>query len=210
MTETPPPDEKGDPENDSAWVSIETPFPPEELRAFLDDVERLFRINSYWVFKEWNAAGDGRSHISFKNLSNDTVLETDITVEPDENGVTVLYSDGLKTSTRFQVEPQPDGTAKLIVTDDYSGTGKEEREARIDEVDKSLVQWGRDFHTYLRLWKRWSWFPGWSWYRRRVWQSMQPMARRISYMLIIITALEFLAFLMVFTIFWLELDTYFG
>jgi hypothetical protein len=34
------------------------------------------------------------------------------------------------------------------------------------------------------------------------------MARRICYLLIMITLLEFIAFLMVFTIFWLELDKY--
>ena len=39
---------------------------------------------------------------------------------------------------------------------------------------------------------------------------MRPMARRIVFMLIIVTALEFFGFLMIFTIFWLELDKYLG
>ncbi len=210
MTETSTPtDQPG--KKDAAWVTIETPFPADELRRFLDDVERLFRINSYWVFKEWKATGENRHHFRLKNLSNDNTLETDITVTSDSGGVRVAYAGGLKTETSFRVEPDPGGgPAKLIVTDDYSGTAKEEREERIHEVDKSLVQWGRDLHQYLRLWKKWAWLPGWKWYRRRVWQPMQPMARRICYMLLVITALEFIGFLMVFTIFWLELDKYFG
>ena len=208
---TPSPDGLNQEKGDAAWVTIETPFPADELRGFLDDVERRFRINSYLVFKEWKAIGENRYHFNLKNLSNDNTLETDITVTPDSGGVLVAYAGGLKTETSFRVEPGPEnGPAKLIITDDYSGTAKEEREERIHEVDKSLVQWGRDIHQYLRLWKRWSWLPGWKWYRCRVWQSMQPMARRICFMLLVITALEFVAFLMVFTIFWLELDKYFG
>jgi hypothetical protein len=45
---------------------------------------------------------------------------------------------------------------------------------------------------------------------RRVWQPMRPMARRIVFLLIMVTALEFIGFLMVFTIFWLELEKYLG
>ena len=37
---------------------------------------------------------------------------------------------------------------------------------------------------------------------------MKPAARRISYILIMITLAEFVLFLMVFTVFWLELDKY--
>jgi len=196
---------------DAAWVSIETPFPAEELRGFLDDPERLFRINSYLEFKRWDALGGGHYRIHFRNQSNDTTLATEISATPMDDGLRVVYADGLKTETVFRVEPGAEGgPAKLTVTDDYSGTPKEEREARVDEADKSLAQWGRDLHRYLHQWKRWSWLPGWRWYRRKVWQSMSPRGRRISYMLLVITALEFLAFLMVFFIFWLELDRFFG
>ena len=75
-------------------------------------------------------------------------------------------------------------------------------------MDKSLIQWGHALHRYLRQWKRWSGVAPWRWYMRRVWQPMRPMARRIVFLLIMVTALEFIGFLMVFTIFWLELDKY--
>lgn len=193
---------------DAAWVTIETPFDAAELRLFLDDVERLYRINSLLVFEEWRQTNATHYRLRAKNLSNDRMIEVELDVEASDDGITVRYSEGLKTSTRFRVEPQPDGPAKLIVTDDYSGSSAEEREARIDEVDKSLGEWGRNLHRYLRQWKKWSRVPGWKFYMRRVWQPMKPMARRICFILIVVTAAEFVAFLFVFTIFWLEFDKY--
>ncbi len=210
MNETPVQDEKGDTGGDTAWVTIETPFDVKGLSGFLDDVERLFRINSLLVFEDWKSLGDGEHRFTAKNLSNEKTTTTKCRAVREGDTLTVTYMGGLKTTTTFRLDPNSNGTVDLIITDDYSGTPADEREARIDEVDKSLVQWGRDLRLYLLAWKKWSWFPGWKWYRRRVWQPMKPMARRICFMLLAITALEFIAFLMVFTIFWLELDKYFG
>ncbi len=193
---------------DAAWVTIETPFDATELRSFLDDVERLYRINSMMVFEEWRKTGATGYRMRAKNLSNDRLLDLELEVEATGDGIAVRYSEGLKTATSFRVEPQPDGPAKLTVTDDYSGTSPDEREARIDEVDKSLVEWGRSLHRYLHQWKKWSLVPGWKFYMRRVWQPMRPMARRICFILIVVTAAEFVLFLLVFAIFWLELDKY--
>lgn len=208
MTETPIQDEQGGPENDSAWVTIETPYGVRELRPFLDDVERLYRINAMLIFEEWRQTGDDRYQMKVKNLSNDKELKTNLDVIATEDGITVRYSDGLRTSTAFRVEAQADGTASLIVTDDYSGTSLAERQDRIDEVDKGLSQWGVCLHRYLKQWKRWSWLPGWKFYMRRVWQPMKPMGRRIAFLLVMVTAAEFVGFLFVFTIFWLELEKY--
>jgi len=194
--------------DDAAWVTIETPFGIDELRGFLDDVERLYRINSLLVFEDWRETGAGRYRMRTINKSNDKTLETGLDVEPGGDGLTVRYSDGLKTRTTFRVEAAAGGTANLVVTDDYSGASLAEREARMDEVDKSLVQWGRDLHRYLHRWKRWSRVPGWRFYMRRVWQPMRPMARRITFLLIVITVAEFIMFLFVFVIFWYELDKY--
>jgi hypothetical protein len=102
--------------------------------------------------------------------------------------------------TGLQVEPLADGL----------GTPAAEREARTDEVDQSLVQWGHDLHRYLARWNRWSRYAPWRWYMTRVWQPMTPMARRVVFLLIVITAMEFAAFLMVMTIFVLELDKFVG
>jgi hypothetical protein len=196
-------DSAGDSE-DAAWVTIETSFDASALRSFLDDVERLYRINPYLVFEEWRQTGEQRYLLRAKNLSNGKMLETGLEVEGVDGGIRVRYSAGLRTATTFRIEAQADGTAQLIVLDDYSGTSAAERETRLDEVDKSLAQWGMSLHRYLRQWRRWSWLPGWKYYMRRVWQPMKPMARRIVFMLTMVTIAEFVVFLFVFAIFWLE------
>jgi hypothetical protein len=43
---------------------------------------------------------------------------------------------------------------------------------------------------------------------RRIWQPMKPMARRIAFILIVLTAAEFVLFLFIFIIFRLELHKY--
>ncbi len=194
--------------DDAAWVTIETPFDRASLRSFLDDVERLYRINPMLEFDEWRQDKENRFRLSARNLSNGRRLETFLTVDRTAGGLMVRYSDGLRRSTSFRIEDGPDGDANLIVTDDYSGTSVEEREARIDEVDRSLVQWGRALHQYLHRWKRWSRVPGWQFYMRRIWQPMKPMARRIAFILIVIAAAEFVLFLFIFIIFRLELHKY--
>ena len=198
-----------EPENegqDAAWVTIKTPYDAGQLRGFLDDIERLYRINSLIEFAQWRNNGNGKYLFKAKNLSNGKSLETGLDVAADEGELNVSYSSGLKTATRFSIEPNPDGLASLVITDDYGGLPAEEREARIDEVDKSLAQWGNDIHRYLRQWKRWSWVPGWQWYMRRFWQSMKPSARRICFLLLMFSLAEFVFFLFVFLIFWLELN----
>jgi len=211
MTKTPPQatqTEVSSPDKDHAWVSIETPYDFNGVTAFLDDVERLFRINSQLVFEDWKSLGDGEYKFTANNLSNKKTLSTAFKAVREGDTLTVTYSQGLRTTTTFRLDPQPDSTVNIIITDDYAGTPSDERQARVDEVDTSLVQWGRDLRLYLLNWKKWAWIPGWKWYMRRVWQPMRPMARRICYLLIMVTLLEFVAFLMVFTIFWLELDKY--
>jgi hypothetical protein len=201
-----PSQEKGD----AGWVTIDTPFDAAGLGEFLEDIERLYRINSMLEFADWRQTGERQYFMSIRNLSSGMLLETHLDMESSADSVTLSYSDGLKTSTTFRVEAAPDGLAKLVVTDDYSGTSIEEREKRVNEVDNSLVQWGGDLHKYMRLWKRWSWVPGWKFYMRRMWQPMKPLARRIAFILIVVTMAEFIFFLFVFGIFWLELDKYIG
>ena len=193
---------------DAAWVTIDTPFDSTELRLFLDDVERLYRINPMLVFEEWKKTGELQYQLRAKNLSNNQILETTLDVEPGNDGIIVHYQHGLRSATSFRIEELDDGSVKLVVTDDYSGVSLGDREARIEEVDKSLVTWGGHLHRYLHLWKRWSWLPGWQFYMRKVWQPMKPMARRITQILLMITLAEFVLFLLVFIVFTLELDKY--
>jgi len=197
-------------ERDLAWVAIETELGAEELSRFCQDVERLLRVNPAYVFRRWEAVGDDAFHWVALNESNACEIDTRLFVERLPDGVVVTYATGLKARTTFRVEPGPGhtagGGAKLVITDDYGGTPEADRTKRMDEVDKSLIQWGHGLHRYLRQWKRWSGVALWRWYMRRVWQPMRAMARRIVFLLIVVTALDFIVFLMVFTIFWLELE----
>jgi hypothetical protein len=160
------------------------------------------------VFDQWEKNGELQYHLKAKNQSNNQLIDTTLNVEPGTDGIIVHYQQGLRSSTSFRMEEQDDGGVKLIVTDDYSDVSLNDREARIDEVDKSLVNWGGHLHRYMHLWNRWSWLPGWQFYMRKVWQPMKPMARRITQILLIITLAEFVLFLLVFTIFSLELHKY--
>jgi hypothetical protein len=183
---------------DWASVRIATKLSPAELIAFCQDAERLLRINSMYEFEEWRSDGGRRFFMRARNLSNGREIHTPLLVEPCSDGIRIVYEAGLKTATTFRVEPLAqehgmighDGGAVLVVTDDYSGTPELERPARISEVDQSLVGWGRDLQRYLRHWARWSGFGPWRWYMRRLWQPMKPKARRITFMLLAITAFE--------------------
>lgn len=208
--------EPGPDQGDAAWVTVETGMGADELRRFCQDIERLLRINPAYVFRRWENLGAGVFYWVARNESNAREIDTRLFVEPLPDGIAVTYASGLKTRTTFRAIPDPTGNgdsgggARLVVTDDYGGTPEAERKRRMDEVDKSLIQWGHALHRYLHQWKRWSGVAPWRWYMRRVWQPMRPIARRIVFLLIIVTALEFIGFLMVFIIFWLELEKYLG
>ncbi len=208
MTETPASDAP-EQDQDFAQVTVQTPFSAEALRPFLNDAGRLLRINALMEFAHWRQTGEHEYEFKGTNLSIDKPLETTLRSEQTADGLVIHYGQGLKTSTTFRIENRPDGKADLVIIDDYSGTTRDQRQARMDEVDKSLVQWGRDIHRYLHLWQKWSWLPGWKWYMRRVWHGMKPSARRISNFIMLIALAEFVMFLMVFIVFSLELDKYF-
>ena len=197
------------PTGDSAWVSIRSPLAAAATIEFCGDVERLFRVNSLLEFAEWRSTGDNEFTMTARNLSTGRTLATTLRVARLADGCAVTYASGLKTATTFRVAPHGDGDdggAILTVTDDYSGTPEDERARRLDEVDRSLVQWGHDIHRYLVHWRRWSWLAPWRWYMRRVWQKMKPRGRRISFILIVLAAFEVVTFVLVVAIYGLELD----
>jgi len=196
-------------DKDSAWASVNVPLTVHQcMSLFCDNVELLFRINPLYEVQEWSVKGKDRFHFIGQNLSNAQAIDTELTVIRTEHGIQIEYVDQLKASTYFSLENIPEGT-KITLTETYIPVSVEEREARLDEVDKSLVPWARYLQEYLVTWKRWSWCAPWRWYIQKVWARMKPSARRITYMLLWITFAEIIAFLMVFTIFWFEMDKYF-
>jgi hypothetical protein len=174
---------------DAAWVEITTPLSAAELRNFLDDIERLYRINPLLEITAFEATGAGAYRLAARNLSNGREIDVLLAVTPSDTAVEVGYSQGLKVSTSFRVQPA-DGGARLFVTDVYGRVTEAERRARAGEVDLSLNAWGRALHDHLRAWARWKWLAPWRWYMRRVWQPMTPSARRIVWMIWVVSAFE--------------------
>lgn len=191
-------------EEDKAWVTIQTPLPLAELRSFCTRLEYLYRINPYLELRQWRETGPGHFHVELRNLSNERDVVDDFVLEQEsENVFRVRYLRGIKRHTEFRLEPFADGSC-LTVTDDYGALAATERQAREAEVDKSLNAWGHALYVFFRRWKRWGWIAPWRWYMRRVWMPMKPSARRIAWMVILITIVEFFFFLFVLLIYLIE------
>ena len=196
-------------EADFARMEIETPFDADWLRRFLDDPERVLRLNPFMEFSRFEHISADSWRVVGRNLALERDFDATFRREPLPDGGFRLHWEGLlKTRTEVRIIEGPGGTAKLVVTDDYSGTPEEERRRRMDEVDISFMPWGQATWRYLRNWKRWSWLPGWKWYMGRYWLNMKPAARRISFTLLVLFAMETVLVLFVLLILWLELDRF--
>ena len=192
------------PSEDKVWATIQTTLHPEALRDFCRDLERLYRINPYSEFRVWKETAPGQVHAEFHNLSNKQDSSLDLTLVPEsDSAFSVRYSQGIKTATRFEIQPTGMGS-NLTITDDYNLLPAEERAQRLDEVDKSLPAWGQAILDYLRRHQRWGWIVPWRWYMRWMWVPMKPSSRRIAWMLYLITVVEFFFILFVALIWWLE------
>ena len=176
---------------DKAWVEFRTPLDQAALLEFCQDVERLFRINPYLVFERWERIAARQYRLHAVNFSQTPAFEidTEMTVQPVSDGLEIRYSQGLKSSTRFSVGVLPKGST-LVIEEKYEGVLESERIHRLHEVDRSLTKWAEELQHYLLQWQRWAWFSPWRYYKKRVWQPMKPTARRITFMLLCISAIE--------------------
>lgn len=174
MSEGPPPEAGAD----AAWVSVATPLSPAGLLALVRDPERLMRVNSQWVFESWVSQGTDHCRFRIFNPSDGQRWEMEAHILQLPDGVRLDYRDGVKAYTRFRVEPTEDGS-RLWIIDDYGRLAEAERSARLAEVDRSLVPWGKDLYRHLRAWSRWSGLAPWRWFVERVWLRMTPTSRRL-------------------------------
>ncbi len=189
---------------DASWVIVDTPLSLPALREFCADIERLFRINPYLEFQGWRRTEAGGIHARFRNLSNQQSVALDLRIEREsDDAFALIYRSGIKTRTRFVLEAAGAGS-RLTITDDYAALPPDEREQRLPEVDKSLTAWGWALHEYLRRERRWGGCALWRWYMRRLWLPMTPRARRITYMLVLLTAAELVLVVLVAAIYWIE------
>lgn len=185
---------------DAAWVTIDVPLQPQQLAQFCLDIERLYRINPYLEFRAWRP-GAGGIDAAFRNLSNGRDYDLHITLDRrSQYEFTVHYDRGIKRQTLFRIEPAAGGS-RLGVTDDYSGAAPG---SSLGDVDRSLHAWGAALKEYLQREARWGRFRLWRWYMRRVWMPMKPSARRITFIILVVTAAEIALFGLVMAIYWAE------
>jgi len=188
---------------DAAWVVIETPLVPGDLAAFCSDRERLYRINPYLEFGLWHEAAPGAFAVAFRNLSNQREFELQLALERNSaSDFTVRYDRGIKLGTRFEIEFSATGS-RLRITDEYHGAATD-----TGEVDKSLHAWGVALREYLLRERRWGWCAPWRWYMRRVWVPMKPSARRITFIILMVTLAEIALIALVLAIYWIEYRLY--
>ncbi|MFQ5644714.1 MAG: hypothetical protein ACE5FQ_13605 [Thiogranum sp.] len=176
---------------DVAWASVETPLSVDALKTFCSDIERLYRINPMLEFRRWESKAANQFVFSGRNISQEQPFDFEfvLTVSALEDGVRIDYDSGIKSSTTVSIQPAGQGS-KLTITERYERLPAEQRNAHLHEVDKSLVIWAQYLQQYIDNWQRWSRFGLWRWYMRRVWQPMKPAGRRITYILLWITAVE--------------------
>jgi hypothetical protein len=194
-------------QKDTAWVTIEIPLLPGKLFDFLQNTERLFRLNPYLDIRKWEGDSSGkRFHLAALNEMNGVTYDLSIVIESVQPGTGFFFSydKGLKRALEITLQPGPNGSI-LTLREHYHAASGENREEQLKEVDRSLIPWANSIRQYLFGLRRWAWFFPYRWYRERFWLGMRPFHRRISRMLIWVTALEFVVFLFVFVIYWLEL-----
>ena len=113
------------------------------------------------------------------------------------------YGSGLKQATTLTVEGGDGHGCRLVVTEHYPVI-ENAQDPRVAEVDRSLIPWVKAIRRHLLGRQRWGWLPGWRWWHERFLPGMAPRQRRIVRMIVWISVLEFVVFLFVAAIFWLE------
>ena len=187
--------------DNAAWVTIETPLSADALAALCADIEHIYRINPYFEFRSWRALARDTWHVTYRNLSigSDVDVELRLT-RASACAFTVSYSRGIKRLTRFTIAPASAGST-LTIVDDYASVAREQAER---EADRSLHAWGVALNEYLKRHARWCWCAPWRWYMRRVWTPMKPSARRITYIILLITLAELALFALAMAVWWAE------
>jgi hypothetical protein len=188
---------------DSAWTMVPTALAAGELLRQLDDPERLLRVNPHWNFAAWELDPDESFRLRVRDTLADRSWETSGRIERHDDGLRLVYADGLKAATRFRIEADGPG-ARLWVIDDYGRLPAAERAMRLDEVDRTLPAWGEALGRYCAGWRRWHRWPPWRWYMERVWRRMTPLARRIARLLIWISVIELAVFVLLVAVLALE------
>lgn len=176
-------------------MTLALPLPPDEVARQLRNLDFVLRTNPCLDFERLLAMPGDSWRIAGYNESNERRFDTVVRRVPgDAAGFALRYEAGIKRETRFALAPDPNGSV-LTITEVYATPAGEGREERLAEIDRSLVPWAAALRTHLLRRARWGGLPGYRWLAERFWLGMPPRQRRVAWLIMWATALEFLVFL---------------
>jgi hypothetical protein len=181
-------------EDDAAWTQLEVELPVEAVGRLLADPILLLRLNPLVTYECLERGSDGSLRIRAHNESNGQPIDTAVTVISSRYppALSFVYPDGIKRECRLQAWPTPSG-AMLRITDVYVSPADDDDQLKA--VDRSLLPWTAALRRHLERDARWGRIPGYRWLANVFWPSMSPSHRRIAWLLIWTTAIEFCIFL---------------
>lgn len=186
-------------ERDAAWVVVETAWSAERLDQFLNDVQRLYRLNPFLEFIRWEEGPQGFQAELLNHSNGQRVLLDARMTRESALALRVDYVQGPKRSTRFEVA-STSGGSRLTVTEEYA----HDAPTAPEQVDRSLHAWGVALKDYLARDLRWGRLPLYRWFMEQVWLPMKPSARRITFVVLVVSVADIALIVLGLTIYWLE------
>lgn len=189
---------------DIARAEIQIRIDADVVFEFVSDIECLIRLNPHLEIETWQGLPDG-VRLAARNETNGQRIETVVRVATTrtDRRVVLSYADGLKRATTLTVASDDDSGCRLVVTEHYPVI-EDPLDPRVAEVDRSLVPWVGAIRRHLLGLERWGWLPGYAWWAGSFMPGLPPRQRRIVRMIVWVSVLEFIVFLFVAAIFWLE------
>lgn len=177
----------------AAWIKIPTKLAVNDLSEFCSHLERLFRLNPYLQIELWQPKSLSLTEVKWENHSNTETFTVETTMQAlkNKNEIEINYSKGIKQKTFFIIEPFEQDSALLIV-DDYGDSEPD----KLGGVDKSLQAWGVSLERFFKHYALLKKIPGIDIVIDRFWIRLSPMARRITYILLVITIVEVIALIL--------------
>ncbi|HNQ56584.1 MAG: hypothetical protein DPW12_01265 [Rhodocyclaceae bacterium] len=176
----------------AAWVDVDLPQPAREVSGYIEDIERLLRLNPHLEIRRFEKTPQGFDIEAFNEM-NGLAVSGRLTFErPLPHALLLRHDTGLKLSTEFTLEPLGAGS-RLRIRETYR---QPVDEAEMAQVDRSLTPWGRSLRRHFLGLARWGNLPFYRWWRERVWLGMRPRERRLARLIVWSTVIEFLVFLL--------------
>lgn len=196
------------PLENAAWVTVSVACSATALIEFVQNLERLFRLNPYLEIRQWKeeSTQGAAKKIQFNALNEMNGVNYDLTLDFSQitaQEFVVHYSASFKERLEIKItDTAPHATLTLI--ERYRKLPADEHQRHLSEVDQGLTPWAVSIKNYIEGLARWGRLPLYRWYKEKFWLSMSPRHRRIARLLLWTTVLEFIVFFFVFIIYWLE------